>query len=72
MLRVLINAFPNKPLFKCVCSTSILKTMWEKEKLLVTNNFSCSHCVFNPFGKFSGIFIEFKIAVCKPFQFGRV
>ena len=29
------NPFPNKPLFLCVCSTSHLKTLWEKEKLLL-------------------------------------
>ena len=29
------NTFPNKPWFLGVCSTSLLKTLWEKEKLLV-------------------------------------
>ena len=43
------NPFPNKPLFLCVCRTSLLKTLWEKEKLLVTINFSFSHSVFFPF-----------------------
>ena len=41
--------FPNKPLFLCVCTTILLKTLWEKEKFLVTSNFSYSHCVFHPF-----------------------
>ena len=41
-----INAFPNKPWFLGVCSTDLLKTLWEKEKLLVTSNFSFSHSVF--------------------------
>ena len=41
-----INPFPNKPWFLRVCSTSLLKTLWEKEKLLVTSNFSFSHSVF--------------------------
>ena len=31
-----------------VCSTSLLKTLREKEKLLVTSNFSFSHSVFYP------------------------
>ena len=44
------NPFPNKPWFLRVCSTSLLKTLWEKEKLLVTSNFSFSHRVFHPFG----------------------
>ena len=43
------NPFPNKPWFLRVCSTSLLKTLWEKEKLLVTSNFSFSHSVFYPF-----------------------
>ena len=31
----LLNPFPNKPWFLHVSSTSLLKTLWEKEKLLV-------------------------------------
>ena len=66
------NPFPNKPWFLRVCWTSLLKTLWEKKKLLVTSNFSFSHSVFYPFGKLSAIFIKFEIVVCKLFQFGRV
>ena len=33
------NSFLNKPWFLHICSTSLLKTLWEKEKLLVTSNF---------------------------------
>ena len=40
------DLFPNKPLVLRVCNTSLLKTLWEKEKLLVTSNFSFSHIVF--------------------------
>ena len=42
-----------------------------KAKLLLTSNFSFSHCVFCLFQEFSFIFVKFKI-VCKLFQFGRV
>ena len=35
-----INPFPKKPWFLRVCSTSLLKTVREKEKLLVMSNFS--------------------------------
>ena len=66
------NTFPNKPWFLRVCSTSLLKTLWEKEKLLIPSNFSFSHSVFYPFGKLPAIFIEFEIIVCKLFQFGSV
>ena len=40
------NVNPNKPWFLRVCSTSLLKTLWEKEKLLITSNLSFSHHVF--------------------------
>ena len=66
------NPFPNKPWFLSVCNTSLLKTLWEKEKLLVTSNFSFSHSVFYPLGELCAIFIKFEIVVCKYFQFGRV
>ena len=59
------SPFPNKPWFLRVCFKSLLKTLWEKEKLLVASNFSFSHSVFNPFRKLPVIFIKFKIVVCK-------
>ena len=71
-LKLTINPFPNKPWFLRVCSTSLLKTLWEKEKLLVNSNFSFFHSIFYPFGKPSAIFIKIEIVVCKLFQFGRV
>ena len=64
--------FPHKPWFSRVCSTSLLKTLWEKEKLFVKSNFSFSLSVFYSFGELSSIFIKFKIVVCKLFQFGKV
>ena len=67
-----LNPFPNKPWFLHVCGTSLLKTLWEKEKLLVTSNFSFSHSVFYPFGELSAILIKFEIVVRKLFQFGRI
>ena len=42
LLSVQFNSLPNKPSFLRVCSTSLLKILWEKEKLLVTSNFSFS------------------------------
>ena len=67
-----VKHFPNKPRFLRVCSTSVLKTLREKEKLLITSNSTFCHSVFYPFGELSAISIEFKIVVCKLFQFGRV
>ena len=66
------NLFLNEPWFLHVCSTSLLKTPWEKKKLLVTSNFSFSHSVFYPFEELSCIFIKSEIVVCKLFQLGRV
>ena len=67
-----LNPFPNKACFLRVCSGSLLKTLWEKEKLFVASNFSFSHIVFYPLGELFAIFIELEIVVCKLFQFGRV
>ena len=68
----MFNPFPNKPWFLRVCITRLLKTLWEKEKLLVTSNFSFSHSVFHTLEELSSIFIKFEIVVCNLFQFGRV
>ena len=65
----LLNPLPNRPWCLQVFSTSLLKTLWEKEKLLIKSNFSFSHSLFYPFQEFSAIFIKFKIVVCKLFQF---
>ena len=70
--EIALNPFPNKPWFLRVCSIGLLKTLWEKEKLLVTSNFSFSHSVFYHFGELCNIFIKLKIVVCKLFQFERV
>ena len=69
---VMGKPFPIEPLFLRVSPTYLLKTVWEKEKLLVTSNFSFSHTVFYPFGELVAIFIKFKIVVCKVVQFERV
>ena len=66
-----LTPFPNKPWFLHVCHTSLLKTLWEKEKLLVTSNFSFFHNVSYHFHELFAIFMKFEIVVCKLFQFGR-
>ena len=63
---------PNKPWSLRVCHTSLLKTLWEKEKLLVTSNLSFSHSVFYLFKELSVKFNKFEIVVCKLFEFGGV
>ena len=66
-----IISFPNKAMFLHVCSINLLKTMWEKEKLLVMSNFSFTHSVFYKFRELSAIFVKSEIVFCKIFQFGR-
>ena len=61
-----------KTWFLHVYSTSLLKTLWEKEKMPVTSTLSFSHSVFYPFRELSAIFIKYKIVICKLFQFGTV
>ena len=68
--QISLTVFQRNPFLR-VCSASLLKTLWEKEKLLVTSNFTFSHGVFFPFGEFSAIFIQLQIFVCKHLQFGR-
>ena len=64
--------FPKQALgFPCLQYKS-LKTLWEKEKLLVTSNFSFSHSVFYPLGKRPTIWIKVEIVVCKLFQFKKL
>ena len=57
-----LNPFPNKALFSRVCGNSLMKTLCEKEKLLVWSNFSFPHSVFYPFGEISGIFTKLSTA----------
>ena len=63
-----VNPFLNKPWYLRVCSTSLLKTLWKKQKLLVTSNFSFSHSVGYPFEELFPNFLKFRIVVCKLFQ----
>ena len=70
--KIAFNPFPNKPLFLPVCSTSLLKTLWEMEKLLPNSNFYFFHIHFYSFGELSAVFIKFEIVICKLLQFGIV
>ena len=60
MCSTCLNPFPDKPWFLCVCSSSLLKILWEKEKLLVISNFSFSHSAFYLFGEPSAIVNKYK------------
>ena len=56
------NTFPSNALFLRVFCTILLKTLWEKEKLLLTSNFSFFHSVFYPFRELIVIYIKLKTA----------
>ena len=60
-----LKPFPKKSWFLRVCMTILLKTLWEKEKLLLMSDFSFSHSVFYSFVEFSAIFIKLKTVFCK-------
>ena len=47
-----------------VSAVQVFWKHWEKEKLLVTSNFSFFLGVFYPFWELSAIFIKFEIVVC--------
>ena len=61
--RNFLNPFPHKDTFLRPWETSLLNTLWVKEKLLVTSNFSFTHSVFYPLRELSAIFIKFKIGL---------
>ena len=53
------------PYFLSVSSRSLLKTLWEKEKLLTRSNSSFTHSIFYLFGEPSAIFIKLEIIIYK-------
>ena len=63
-----INTFPNKPLFLRVCRTNLLKTLWEKEKLLIKSNFSISHSVFTLLENFPSFSSNLKLLSANSFS----
>ena len=63
----LLNPFPDRPWFLHVCRINLSKTLWKKEKLLVTSNFSFSHSVFYPFREVSAIFIKLRMLSANSF-----
>ena len=65
---MVINSFPNKSWILLVCSTIPLKTLWEKEKLLVTSNFSFSYYVFYQFPELSAISLNLKLSCANTFS----
>ena len=61
----LINPLPYTADFKQTWERSFLKTLWEKEKMLVTSNFPFSNNVFYPSQKKFHFFSHIYFVVCK-------
>ena len=51
---------------------SLLKTLWEKEEMLVTSIFSFSNNVFSPIKDMNHHFSNYEYVMCKCFQFGPI
>ena len=62
------NPFPHNDTFWHPWKTSLLKTLWEKEKLLTTSNFSFSHSVFYPFAYFLPFSSNLKLSTANSFS----
>ena len=65
-----VYSLPNKPWFLHVCSICLLKTRWEKEKLLITSNFSFSQC-FLPIWKTLLFSSKVKMSSADSFSLGQ-
>ena len=56
------------PWFSRVSSTILLKTMWEKEKLLITSNFSFSPNAFYPYGELPAVSLNLQLLSANSFS----
>ena len=66
-----INPLPYNDKFRCTGGKSILKTLWEKMKMLVSSIFFFSHNVFYPMKDNFNVLSNILFVVCKCFQFGK-
>ena len=71
-LNASITSFPHNPDFWWPYIRSLLKILWEKEKMLVTSIFSFSHDVFYPSKNNFQFWSHIYFVTCKSFQFGLV
>ena len=66
-----IIPFPNKPWFLRVCSTSLFKTLLQKEKLPATSNFSLSYSVSTCFDSLLPFSSSLKLSSANSFSLER-
>ena len=62
------NPFPNKLWFLRVCIAGLLKTLWEKEKLLVMSNFSFPTVFSTRFTHFLSVSLNLKLLSANSFS----
>ena len=67
-----VNPLPCNAAFWLTKDMQLWKTVWEKEKLLVTINFSFSHTVFYPMGHLFFVSNALSNVVCNLFPLGPV
>ena len=66
-----LNSFPHNADFEDLWKRNHLKTVWEKEKMLVTSIFSFSQNVFYPFKLKFQFLSHIYCVICNCFQFGQ-
>ena len=67
-----LNSLPHNPEFLRLQDRSLLKTLWEKEKMLVTTNVSFSRDVFYPIKDRNHHLSYIYFVACNCFQYGHV
>ena len=67
-----LTLYHTVPTFNDPIGRKLMKTFWEKEKMLVTSIFSISQNVFYPSQNKFQFFGQVYFVVCKFFQFGPV
>ena len=63
-----VNPFPHNDTFRSPWETSLLKTLWEKEKFLVTSNFSFSTVFSTCFDNFRPFSSNLKLSSASSFS----
>ena len=65
------NPLPHNHNISRPCIRNLLKTLWEKEKMLATSIFSFSHNIFYPSQDKFPFLSHIYFVICKSFQFGQ-
>ena len=66
-----VNSLPHSLNLERPWERNLLKTLWEKEKIMVISIFSFSHDVFNPIMDRNYYFSNIKFVICKCFHLAK-